>query len=262
MNFNFKSNPELHSSAIPIEFHGDYDIIKFNYFKSEYHNWIHSSNQKVLGLPKEFYVSAGITDIFNQTYALYNTIGIFSGEYGYHSNVISNRVTYDLSNADVIVISHPFSADGNCSHHRITEADKFNIPIIIDCAFFGACGNINFDFRKYENIHSICFSLSKAFGTGLQRVGLLYTKDKYPMTIYDQWKYPFTASAIFHYKLIKNYGPDYIYNKYRQRQLKICRSLDLIPSDTVLFGIDTNNKYGDKYKRGNTSRVCISNFLK
>lgn len=261
MNFKFTSGPEIHSNAVPIEMHGDYDIVKFNYFRHEYHRWIHSGKQHVDGLPKDFYVVAGITDAFNQTYALYNTIGIFPGEYGYHKNVMPNRVTHDLSKADVIVISHPFSADGECSHHRIAEADKHNIPIVVDCAFFGACSGIDFDFKKYKNIHSVCFSLSKAFGTGLQRVGLLYTKDKYPVTIYDQWQYPLTASAIFHYKLIKDYGPDYIYDKYRESQVHVCQSLKLNPSSTVLFGVDFNNRYGDKYKRGDTNRVCISDYF-
>ena len=96
------------------------DFIKF---KNKFNSWIHSSVQPVIGLPKKYFVTSGLTDAFNQTYALYNKIGIFDGEYGYHQLAMKDRVTTDLSIADVIVISHPFSADGMSSHDKIKIAD-------------------------------------------------------------------------------------------------------------------------------------------
>lgn len=247
----------ISTSARPIEFYGSWDLQSFNFFKNNFHDWVHSSRQTVTGLPKDSYIVSGITDAFNQTYSLYNKIGIFDGEYGYHEKVFPDRITHDLSKADVIIISHPFSADGECSHHRIAEADRLGIPIFIDCAFFGICAGIDFDFSSYKNIHSVCFSLSKTFGSGWQRVGLLYTKDRYPVSVYADWQYPLTASAMYHYDLIKKIGPDDMYQKYRLQQEEICDTMKILPSSTVIFGLDYSDRYNN-FKRGYVNRLCIS----
>ena len=61
---------------------------------------------------------SGVTDALNQLYGLYNKIGIFDGEYLYHQNVLGEKATTNLQEADCIVVSHPFSADG--------KSDLFN----------------------------------------------------------------------------------------------------------------------------------------
>jgi len=249
------------TAARPIEFHGDYNLESYQKFHNKFIEWVHSSSQIVDGLPKESHIVSGITDAFNQTYSIYDKIGIFDGEYGYHEKVFPDRITKNLSEADVIIISHPASRDGECAHAQIAEADKLGVPIFIDCAFFGICSGIDFDFSKYENIHSVCFSLSKTFGTGWQRVGLLYTKDVYPVSVYSDWQYPFTASAMIHYDLIDKYSPDDMFNKYRLQQKEICDILGIMPSSTIIFGWDFSEKYNE-YKRGNVNRICISKMMK
>jgi hypothetical protein len=249
---------KISQAAIPINLR-PINLNQFFLFRDQFNKWIHSSKQIVAGLPSNYYIVSGITDAFNQTYALYETVGIFNGEYGYHSLTMQNRVTTDLSKADVIIISHPFSADGMSSHDKLKIADTFNKPIFVDCAFFGVCKNINFDFTQYKNIHSICFSLSKTFGTGRHRVGLLYTNDMYPVTIYDQWQYPLVASAEYHYRLLNTMSPDTMVEKYQDIQLEICNELKLIPSDTIMFGLDYSLKYKN-FERGNVNRLCLSNL--
>ena len=237
------------------------DIPQFIKFKEKFNKWIHSSMQLVTGLPKSYYIVSGVTDAFNQMYGIYNKIGVFDGEYGYHSLVIQNRVTLNLDEADAIVISHPFSADGMSSHEKIKIADSYNKPIFVDCAFFGVCHDIDFDFSSYKNIHSVCFSLSKSFGTGLHRVGLLYTVDPYPVTVYSQWQYPLVACAEHHYTLIDTISPDCLVHKYKNSQLAVCQEFNFIPSNTILFGLDYSEKYVS-FKRGPVNRLCISKLLK
>ncbi len=236
------------------------DIPKYIEFISKFNSWVHSSKQPLSGLPEKYTITNGITDAFNQTYGLYNRVGIFDGEYGYHQLVLKDRVTTNLTESDCIIISHPFSGDGMCSHARIREADKLNIPIIIDCAFFGICHDIDFRFNEYKNIHSVCFSLSKTFGTGFNRVGLLYTNDNYPATLYGQWKYPSVSSAIHHYDIIDTMGPDVTAQKYKQQQISICDVHGLVPSNTIIFGLDYENKYPG-FNRGPVGRVCITNLI-
>lgn len=237
------------------------DISQFIKFKEKFNEWIHSSTQLVKGLSKSYYIVSGVTDAFNQMYGIYNKIGIFEGEYGYHSLVIKNRVTFNLDEADAIVVSHPFSADGMSSHEKIKIADSYNKPIFVDCAFFGVCHDIDFDFSSYKNIHSVCFSLSKSFGTGLHRVGLLYTIDPYPVTVYSQWHYPLVACAEHHYTLLDTMSPDSMIQKYKDSQLAVCQEFNIIPSNTILFGLDYSEKY-ISFKRGPVNRLCISHLLK
>ena len=220
--------------------------------------WVHSSVQEVKGLPENKYLIAGLTDAFNQTYALYNKIGVFPGEYGYHKLVVPDRVTENLGESDVIIVSHPFSADGLGSEFLLKEADKWNIPIFVDCAFFGVCMNINFDFTPYKNIESVGFSFSKSCGTGWERLGILYTKKRYPVAVYEEWNYPLYSSVSRHKNLINYYKPDII-KKFRSAQLEICEEYDLVPSDTVLFGLDYKDRYNE-YRRGNVNRLCIKYF--
>jgi hypothetical protein len=238
------------------------DLNDIKNFKEQFHNWIHSSRQIITGLPKNKYLVSGLTDAFNQTYSLYNKIGVFDGEYGYHHLVWGDeRVTTNLDEADVIIVSHPFSADGMCSHERLRIADTYNKPIFVDCALFGTCTNINFDFTAYKNIHSVGFSLSKSFATGWRRVGLLYTLDKYPVSVYEQWDYPLLACAEYHYSLLTTMTPDTIADRYRQQQLEICTDLDLMPSNTIIFGLDYKQRYPE-FLRGNVGRVCITRLFK
>ena len=50
----------------------------------------------------------------------------------------------------------------------------------------------------------------------------------------------------------KNFTPDYIPNKYVDKQTDFCNNIGVTPSKTVLFGVDNNNKY-PQYNRGGTS---------
>ena len=244
------------------EFMLAYDTDLYNKFKQEFETWIHSSVQEVGGLPGPGYITNGITEALDQTYALYKKIGIFEGEYGYHELVLpKKRLTQNLKTADCIIVSHPFSADGMSAHEKLAYADSFNKPIFVDCAFFGICQHQSFDFTGYKNIHSVAFSLSKVFGSGWHRVGMLYTKDAYPISVTDKWNYQILSSVERHYGLLSKVGPDDIPAYYKQSQIDICNRNDLLVSDTVIFGIDTQNKYSKIYERGETNRICISKIL-
>lgn len=253
---------KLLKGARPIHFKFNYDLELYQNFSKDFDYWILNSKLNVKGLPEPNYIVSGITDSFNQLYGLYNKFGIFKGEYGYHKLTLNNdRITYNLKEADCIIVSHPFSADGLSSMSKIETADSYNKPIFIDCAFFGICDNVDFDFRKFKNIKTIAFSLSKTFGTGFHRVGKIFTLDKFPVSVYEEWGYQMLSNAEVHYKLIKTIGPDDTFARYREKQIKICNDLNLIPSDTVIFGLDYTERY-KSYNRGNVNRICISELLK
>ena len=93
-------------------------------------------------------------------------------------------------------------------------------------------------------------------------MGLLFTENKnYPAALYTGWHYDLISSAEAHYDIIDNLTPNCTYKKYRSLQVEICKELDLLPSNTVIFGLDYTDKY-NKFKRGNVNRVCISNLIR
>ena len=70
----------------------------------------------------------------------------------------------------------------------------------------------------------------------------------------------YKRQAEHHYKLIDTLSPDAMVEKYGDIQKTICKELNIIPSDTILFGLDTSVEYS-KFKRGETNRLCISNLI-
>ena len=255
-------NDKFITKARSVEFLFPYDYTAYEKFYNEFDTWIHSSSQPVAGLPGRGYIVNGITEALDQTYSLYKKIGIFDGEYGYHELALpKKRLTTRLDRADCIIVSHPFSADGMSAHEKLAYADSFGKPIVVDCAFFGVCMNQSFDFTPYKNIKSVVFSLSKVFGSGWHRVGMLYTSDPYPITVPDKWSYHQLATAEKHYGLLSKVGPDSIPEYYRNEQLKICYKYNLLPSDTIIFGIDQQGILDRKFERGSINRICISKLL-
>ena len=235
-------------------------------FLNKFDKWVHSSNKNVKGLPTNKYLTAGITDIFDKTYIKYNKIGIFPGEYSYHCMILEeylaeSRITYNLAEADIIIVSHPFSADGLSSNEKLQLADSYNKPILVDCAYFGVCSDISFDFTPYKNIVSVAFSLSKTFGTGNLRIGLLYTNDFYPYAVWDEWFYQSYSNIDYHYNLIDKIGPDDLAKQFKKQQIKLCNKYKLQPSNTILFGLDKIGRY-DNYRRHDVNRICLSKLYK
>ena len=235
-------------------------------FLNKFDKWVHSSNKNVKGLPTNKYLTAGITDVFDKTYIKYNKIGIFPGEYSYHCMILEeylaeSRITYNLAEADIIIVSHPFSADGLSSNEKLQLADSYNKPILVDCAYFGVCSDISFDFTLYKNIVSVAFSLSKTFGTGNLRIGLLYTNDFYPYAVWDEWFYQSYSNIDYHYNLIDKIGPDDLAKQFKKQQIKLCNKYKLQPSNTILFGLDKIGRY-DNYRRHDVNRICLSKLYK
>jgi hypothetical protein len=61
--------------------------------------------------------------------------------------------------------------------------------------------------------------------------------------------------------MIKDFSPDYIVEKYKNKQLKFCNHLGIEPSNTVLFGIDRSNKYPEYNRGGITNRLSLHKYL-
>jgi hypothetical protein len=240
-----------------------------------YRQWItNSSINKINGLEK-FTTAAysnGTSEAFDKFYLKHSTrkFRCFRGEYLYHRLSWETRFEWsylddvELSSNDAVVVSLPFADTGN-QHHLYNKEflDKcysLNIPVLLDCAFFGICGNLDFDFT-HPAITDICFSLSKSFPVNNFRIGIRFTRvnDGDSLLVYHNAGYINKLSAAIGLELLKIQNADYMFNRYRDQQIEWCKQHDLEASSTVIFGLDKKEVYS-KYNRGmnGNNRICFA----
>lgn len=242
-------------------------------FCSEYIKWIGTTkNNTVSGLDnfKHLVFSNGTSQAFDMFYIKNKDrrFRCFKGEYIYHQLAWRNNwPTWklleddEIKEGDAVVISLPFSNTGN-SHEQmdalLETCNNLKIPVLIDCVYFGTCSNINFNFN-HDCITDVVFGLSKAFPVAHARIGMRLTRtdDDDLMFVYDKINYNNRIGATLGLELIKKFSPDYIYNKYVGQQQTLCSKLNITPSNTVLFGLDSKNLYPEYNRGGSINRLGL-----
>ena len=147
----------------------------------------------------------------------------------------------------------------------IDDCDKLNVPVLIDCAYYSICKDLNF-FLDRPCISGIAFSMSKAFyGAERLRIGMrckrVYNDD--PADFCTGMGIVSKIAAGVGLELCNNFDPDYNHNKYINKQLKICEELNIEATDCVIFGV-TNHRhemFGGNDRGSRWRRVCISSLL-
>lgn len=247
-------------------------------FLDLYLSWIQSSTlNKVFGLD-QFPIasfSSGTTEAFDKFYLKNSSrrLRYFKGEYMYHQ--VAGRQYFDhtskfiedeeLDCNDVVVISLPFSDTGN-EHSKMQETlqrcTELGIPVLLDCAYFGICSGIEFDF-DYPCITDITFSLSKTFPVPHLRIGMRLTRcdDDDALLVMNKTDYVNRLGCAVGVELLENFSPDMVYQRYQTAQAKLCAELAVTPSKCVIFGIDELNQYSQYNRGGNTNRLCLSKHL-
>jgi hypothetical protein len=238
----------------------------------EYDSWIKNSKSNVFTGLEEFgyrCYSNGTTEAFDKFY-LKNTkrrFRCFKGEYMYHKLAWRNHFEWaylddsPLHKNDAVVISLPFADTGDIHKDYFSlmrKCSDMGVPVLVDCAYFGACRNIHIDVA-YPCITDVTFSLSKTFPVAYARIGMRYTKEDNDdtMFVYHKINYNNKIGALIGLEYFKNFSADYIPQKYLDKQLEFCNTLDVQPSKTVLFGIDTQQKFQEYNRGGNTNRLSF-----
>ena len=193
----------------------------------------------------------------------------FKGEFFYHQANWKKFYKWcyleddNIQINDAVVISLPFSDYGK-EHPRmreiLEECERWEVPVLIDCAYYLIGRGIEFNFTEYDCIEDITFSLSKGFHLANRlRAGTRYSKKYYDdnIHIYNEWKQYSHLSAHLGTELLSYFPPDYTVNKWRDKQLEFCKKVNLKPSDCVIFAFG-----GDEYKELNrgteVNRLCIA----
>lgn len=237
-------------------------------------NWIkQSSSHTLIGLEDFKYAvySNGTTEAFEKFYWNNKSrrFRCFKGEYLYHKIAWRNTDWQFIEDAklnknDAVVISLPF-ADTGAAHKKLEvvlhECDILNIPVLIDACYFGISKDITYNFN-HSCITDITFSLSKVFPVAHARIGLRLTREDTDdlLLVYHKHSYNNRVGAQLGIHLMNRFNADYIYKKYRKKQIEFCNYLGVEPSNTVLFGI--GNYKWQQYNRGTTTnRLGFQKYL-
>lgn len=167
-----------------------------------------------------------------------------------------------------LIISAPFS-DFGCIHpefeYIMNVCEQYNIPVCLDLAYWGISKHVHINLDKYPAIHEVTCSLSKPFYTlENHRIGVRFTKEYCDdgISMLNEVKMANNYSMALGIEYMKNFSPDYNWNKYRSQYEDVCHNNDLVWTDTVIFGLgdDVRHKEFNRGVSGNY-RVCISEFL-
>lgn len=248
-------------------------------------NWLTFTNLKSLnGLDKFDHVdyTQGTSQSFDNFVLRHSSereINWLVGDFQYHRCISKFTESRELKQVHpdqlyhrdlhALLISAPFS-DFGCQHPEFDVlmdiCTEFNIPVLLDLAYWGIAKNVHIDLDHWPCIREVTCSLSKPFHTlENHRVGVRFTRDYQDdgisMLNEVDMQNKHSMSLGIHY--MKNFSPDYMWEKYGDTHYRVCNELDLCVTDTVIFGISQDDK-DKEFNRGipGNNRVCISQYLK
>ena len=212
----------------------------------------------------------GTTETFDKFYHRHaqRRLRLFKGEYFYHQIMSRFYKDFewiendDIRPYDVLVVSCPFSDTGNkpVGFDNILEQcnDKM-VPVCLDLAYINISKPVKIDL-SLDCIEDITTSLSKVFPVEHNRIGIRLQKNKIDDSTYayNQNEYVNHNSVSIGQHMIENFTNNFITEKYAQRQIDECNLLSVTPSQSVIFGIDTVNKYSEYNRGGASNRLCFS----
>lgn len=211
-------------------------------YLSFYPHWIQSSKlNKVSGLehfPVHHLIN-GTTQTFDEMYFKYASkrLRLFRGEYAYHRRAFKNHLFLEdgpLAGGDFVVVSAPFCSTGGIHpqmHALFEDALRLQVPVIVDCAYFGTCTDIHIELN-HPAIESVSFSLTKGLGLGDIRSGVRFSRseDDLPISQQNRYDHSILAAAKIGLYMMNKFSPDFIPQKYRALQLEACAQSGIHPT--------------------------------
>ena len=149
-----------------------------------------------------------------------------------------------LQEGDLICLSMPFSPIGSIPdlYYGLCEYIKDKpIYMFIDGAYLGT---INKKLHIPDNCILFAVSVSKCFNASGLRAGILFCEEipsLFKTKVYiKNYNYYAMEKAI---ELLKKYDYYYMYDQYRDIQLKICKENNLTPADSVVLGYNCKSRH-------------------
>ena len=241
-------------------------------FLNDYRDWI-AEKKNFIGYAeyKHLDFCAGTTEAFGLFYYKHidKRLRLLKGEYFYHWMMARNyfRNSAELGSepikpGDVVVMSCPFSGTGNLPpgfYDILKQCDEHNVPVMLDMAYIGISNMTQLDL-SYKCIESITSSLSKVFPVENYRIGIRLQRKEYDDTLfaYNENNYVNLYSIHVGHQFIKKFSNNWIYEKYKDKQIAMCEDLKVNKSDCVIFGLADKGQYDEYHRGGAVNRLCFS----
>jgi len=252
------------------------EIIKQEFLQT-YKQWMFSHFPRVNGVEQYTHMcfTQGTTESFAQFYIRYrddHRLRIAKGDYFYHQMMkslwYSNNFAWlddePIKEGDVVLLSVPFADTGavpNALEKILCDCDRLKVPVMLDLAYINLAVDMSFDL-SHPCIEYVVSSLSKVFPIENHRVGIRLQKEPFEDQIYviNEYNYNYInlLSAYLGTAMMKKFSADYVFNKYHEKQLAMCKKLDLVPSYCVYFGLDYTGRFKQYNRGGNGNRLCFS----
>ena len=256
-------------------FKADGDIKMHNVFCSEYLDWIQSNKRNdILGFSHFHHISMtnGTSEAKQMFMMRHNNrkFKFFKGDFMMHK-VASNSMHNDWSwihNADevtadsAVIISCPFSDFGS-EHPQMQKllniCDSWDIPVLIDMAYFGMCHNIEIDL-SHKCIEEVTFSLGKTFPIIGARAGIRLHKTEVDdaVSFANQHGIVNNFGAMIGLTCIESWDSDYIVRTYKDRQLQVCDTLGVDATKCIIFATSKKKVWAPLNRGNESSRLCIA----
>ena len=260
--------PEVWNDSQHVMTFSDVDRFKEKYIKmiSEY------KHSKLLGLEhfKHTMITDGVTGAFLDWYIEYGkeNLIVLKGEYPFHERngiAVADHYT-QIEKGKTLILSLPFSATGgvHSNYFSILEWCESNgVNVLIDAAYLNISGIGEIPIL-HKSVKSVATSLSKVYNTGMNKIGMRFDIDKpdTPTQQLNDWSYVNHHSISLHSKIMDKFELSYVYDKYKDTQIDICNDIGAVASETVIFGLSTDDKYNEFNKSGIINRICLSKEMK
>jgi hypothetical protein len=247
--------------------------VELTEYSEVWRNWLQQSESKILsGLDDFKYAdyTAGTSQTFDHFLLKHHDRKIVAlpGEFQYHQCAgrhieFSNNITEDSA----LIISVPFSDTGHVHSEfnaLMAKCTELGVPVCLDLAYWGIAQNIYLHLEQFPCVTEVTASLSKPFFTlERHRVGIRFTReyqdDGISMINEVGMSNSYSMSLGIHY--MNKFSCDYMWQTYWEQYYETCNQLNLLTTNTVIFGLG-GEEYTE-YNRGipGNNRVCISPSL-
>lgn len=204
---------------------------------------------------KTHHLINGTTQSFDEAYFVYKNkrLRIFRGEYAYHKRIVKNFVFIEdepIIYGDYVIVSNPFCSTGDTPegyNDMLTQAMISAIPVIVDCAYFGTCHDVNIDV-SHPAIESVSFSLTKGMGMGDIRSGIRYSNfdNQNPIAQQNEYNHTVLLAAKIGLHMMERFDFDYIPTTYMKHQKNACKKANITPTKCMHLGL--GDEKWDDYK--------------
>ncbi len=213
-------------------------------FLSAFDHWLHDSKlNKISGLEafpdRDFII--GVTHSIDDLHIVHGAqLVTMENEYAYHKRMkpeITERQVGSLASGDVLAFAIPSSWYGDIHPQTLEILDRcqeLSIPVHVDAAWYGCLKDFHFDY-SHPAIQSVSFSLSKGLGLGSHRAGVRYSKERRPgpVTVINDFNMCIVSVMWYGIHFMKEFGSDYIQNRYGTAYSLICDKLNLRPTKAI-----------------------------